>query len=178
MATRSLVFSLAFAGLIMLSISHMALGVEKLSEVLGTLSKPIGVNADDLASVQRKGQDQSNLANGEVNRGGTVGVSAVKGLVDVKDGGGVDVDLKNGKVTQGPKSEQVDIANGEVYVERSSIVTVDLQSGQVTADTKTEGNVLGVVNVDLGVTTEVGGVKDGKVTKDVPPVKKSNGNYK
>ncbi|KAI3971633.1 hypothetical protein MKW92_049930 [Papaver armeniacum] len=164
----SLIFSLAFAGLIMLSISHMALGVAKLPQVLG----PVDVKAPgELASVERKGRDESNLDNGEVNRGGTVGVTAVKGLVDVKDGGGVDVDSMNGKVTQGPKYEQVDIANGAVSVKRSSVVTVDLQKGQVTTDAKTEANVLGAVNVDLGVTV-------GKVTKDVPAVKKSSGNYK
>ncbi|KAI3865599.1 hypothetical protein MKX03_036869 [Papaver bracteatum] len=104
----------------------MAIGVPELPQVLSVLGTPIDVNAGDLASMKRTGQDQSNLANGEVNRGGTVGITAVKGLADVNDGGGVNVDTDNGKVTQGPKYEPItDIAQWAATVKRISVVTID-----------------------------------------------------
>ncbi|RZC91250.1 hypothetical protein C5167_027309 [Papaver somniferum] len=152
MAGTSLIFSLALAGLIMLSISHVALGVGKLPQVLGVLGTPVDVKAPgDLASVERKGQDQSNLDNGKVNRGGSVDLTAAKGLVVVKDSGGVDSDLKDGKVTQGPKCEQLNIANGAVTVKRCSVVTVDPKNGKVITDAKTEANILGVAHVIIPV---------------------------
>ncbi|MCL7030341.1 hypothetical protein MKW94_013391 [Papaver nudicaule] len=61
----------------------MALGVSKLTQVL---RDPIVLTAPGgLATLERNGNDQSNLPEGEVNRGGTIGLTAVNGLTSVND---------------------------------------------------------------------------------------------
>ncbi|MCL7046371.1 hypothetical protein MKW94_002406 [Papaver nudicaule] len=163
MARTSVIFSLAFTGLILLSITHVALGVSKLTQALGD---PIVLTAPGgLATLERNGKDESNLPEGEVNRGGTIDLTAVDGLARVNDGGGVSADLKKGEVKQGPKYEHVEIANGAVSVKRSSEVTVDLRKGKVAAGAEAEAVIPGVANVAADV-------------KDVPEVKKNDGNYK
>ncbi|KAI3842719.1 hypothetical protein MKW98_015386 [Papaver atlanticum] len=154
----------------------MALGVSKLTQMLP--KEPIELNAPGgLATVVKDGKTETNLPDGKVKRGGIVGLTAVNGLARVNDGGGVGVNLKKGEITQGPKYEHVEIANGVASVKRSSEAKVDLEKGQVTTGAKAEGEIPGVANVNAGASIGVN-VKNGKVTKDVSGVKRSNGNYK
>ncbi|KAI3905962.1 hypothetical protein MKW92_045591 [Papaver armeniacum] len=151
MARTSVIFSLAFTGFIMLSISRKNLG--------------------------KGGNTELNLPDGEVKRGGTEDLTAVNGLTHVNKGGGVGVNLKKGEVVQGPEYENVEIADGAASVKRSHEVAVDLRKGQVTTDAKVEVDIPGVANVGIGALIGVN-LKNGKVTKDMSGVKKSNGNYK
>ncbi|KAI3865598.1 hypothetical protein MKX03_036868 [Papaver bracteatum] len=167
MARTSVIFSLVFTGLIMLSISHMALGVSKLGQITPKV-EPFALEG---------GNTEINLPEGEVKRGGTEDLTAVNGLTHVNKGGGVAVNLKKREVVQGPEYEHLEIADGAASVKRSSIVTVDLKKSQVTIGAKAEANIPGVANVNTGASIKVN-VKNAKVTKTVPEAKKSNGNYK
>ncbi|KAI3865593.1 hypothetical protein MKX03_036863 [Papaver bracteatum] len=153
----------------------MALGVSKLTKMLP--KEPIELNAPGgLATIVKDGKTETNLPDGKVKRSGIVGLTTVNGLARVNDGGGVGVNLKKREITQGPKYEHVEIANGVGTVKRSSEAKVDLEKGKVTTGAKAEGEVPGVANVNAGASIGEN-VKNEKVTKDASGVKKSNGNY-
>ncbi|XP_026440971.1 uncharacterized protein LOC113339970 [Papaver somniferum] len=173
MARTNLIFSFAFAGFIMLSISHMALGVSQLTQVVPK-AEPLVLKAPG-ATLEKNGKDQSDLQNGKFNRGGTEGLTAANGLARANDGGVLVADLNKGKVTHGPEYEHVKIADGAVSDDRIS--QVDTNNGQVTTSEKAKVNFPGVANVNTGTSIGVN-IKNEKVYKDNVPAEKSNGNYK
>ncbi|KAI3943621.1 hypothetical protein MKX01_039249 [Papaver californicum] len=118
-----------------------------------------------------------NLPDGEVRRGGTIGLTA-NGL-QLKDGGSLGLNLKKGEIfsNHNSKHEDLEIGNGVTSVKRSSEITANYKTGQVTTDIKTEANFMAVANVNVGAPIEAD-ANNRKVTKDAPAMKKSDGNYK
>ncbi|RZC78155.1 hypothetical protein C5167_002344 [Papaver somniferum] len=96
MARISLIFSFAFTGFIMLSMSQIALGVSRSSQLL---PKPAETVVVTKATTEKTGNTQA---------------PAAKKLVQMKDSGAQGVNLKKDEVYHVSKTE----ANGEVVVKR------------------------------------------------------------
>ncbi|KAI3833514.1 hypothetical protein MKW98_024513 [Papaver atlanticum] len=119
MARTSLFISIAFAGIIMLSIAEMALGVSSYNQGVGASDQPhetakeeqggtvvTGAHvANGLVTANRDGEDGVDFKNGQVKSNGNTGVNAADGLADVNRKGHTRVDLKNGQVNKGGKNK-------------------------------------------------------------------------
>ncbi|KAI3865665.1 hypothetical protein MKX03_001525 [Papaver bracteatum] len=152
----------------MLSISEMAFGVSRADQLVPKVpseSKPVVLEAP------------VNLQDGEVRRGGSLGLTTKNGVVHVDNGGSHGLNLEKGEVLEGSRQEDVEIVNGVGCVKRSHETTTNYKTGQVAMDFKTEANVPAVTTVNVGAPVEVD-TKNRTSTKDAPAMKKSDGNYK
>ncbi|KAI3884368.1 hypothetical protein MKW92_039525 [Papaver armeniacum] len=155
----------------MLSLSEMALGVSRVDQLVPKVpfvSEPVVMEVPGGLTVSKDGKSKVNLQDGEVTRGGSLGVD---------DGGSHRLNLNKGEVLHDSKHEDVEIVNGVVSTKRSHEVTANYKTGQVTTDVKTEANLPAVANVNVRAPIEAD-AKNPKTTNDAPAMKKSdNGNY-
>ncbi|KAI3929949.1 hypothetical protein MKW98_004103 [Papaver atlanticum] len=165
----------------MLSLSEMALGVSRVDQLVPKVpfvSEPVVMEAPGGLTFSKDGQSKVNLQDGEVQRGGTIGLTSKNGLAGVDDGGSHGLNLEKGEALHESKHEDVEIVNGVASVTRSHDINANYKTGQVTTDVKTEANLPAVANVNVGAPVEAD-AKNRKATKDAPAMKKSDdGNYK
>ncbi|KAI3993577.1 hypothetical protein MKX01_002590 [Papaver californicum] len=131
MARTSLIFSFAFTGFIMLSMSQITLGVSRFSQLLPQPDETVVVIASD------SGGHGVDLEKGEVYHGSKIdfldianGVAVVKRVLNAK------VNLKKGQVITGGKGEAnipgVELAS--VNKGAGAAVVVDTKSSKITMD--------------------------------------------
>ncbi|KAI3961879.1 hypothetical protein MKW98_022084 [Papaver atlanticum] len=152
MARTSLIFGFAFTGFIMLSMFQIALGVSKAGKLLPQPAETVVVTAPGgLATAEKTGNTDTQTPAGGIKRGGVIGATAAKGLVQLKDRGVQGGNLKEGEVYHHSKTDHLDIANGGAVVTRDVNAKVNLEKGQVITEGKAGANIPGVARVNTGV---------------------------
>ncbi|KAI3961880.1 hypothetical protein MKW98_022085 [Papaver atlanticum] len=167
MARTSLIFSFAFTGFIMLSLSQIALGVSRSGQLLPKPAETVVVTAPGgLATAEKTGNTDTQAPDGGIKRGGVIGLTAANGLVQMKDRGAQGANLQKGEVYHGSKTDYLDVANGAAVVKRDVNAKVNLKKGRATAGGKAGANIPGVASVNPGAAWVDS--KNSKVTVDLP----------
>ncbi|KAI3854580.1 hypothetical protein MKW92_023977 [Papaver armeniacum] len=168
MAKTSLIVGFAFTGFIMLSMFQTALGVSKVGQLLPQPAEAVVVTAPGgLATAEKTGNTDAQTPAGGIKRGGVIGATAAKGLVQLKDRGVQGANLQKGEVYHSSKTDYLDVANGAAVVTRDVNAKVNLEKGQVIAGGKDGANIPGVASVKTGV-AGVSSKNSKKVNWDLP----------
>ncbi|XP_026425475.1 uncharacterized protein LOC113321777 [Papaver somniferum] len=151
----------------MLSMFQIALGVSKVGQLLPQPAEAVVLSAPGgLATAEKTGNTDTQTSAGGIKRGGVIGATAAKGLVQLKDRGVQGGNLNEGEVYHHSTTDHLDIANG------GAVVTRDVNTNARFTEGKAGANIPGVASVNTGVA----GVQGSKNSKGVGS-KNSKGKY-
>ncbi|XP_026427412.1 uncharacterized protein LOC113323339 [Papaver somniferum] len=168
MARICLIFSFAFTGFIMLSMSQIALGVSKVGQLLPQPAEAVVLSAPGgLATAEKTGNTDTQTPAGGIKRGGVIGATSAKGLVQLKDRGVQGGNLNEAEVYHHSTTDHLDIANGGAVVTRDVNTKVNLEKGQVITEGKAGANIPKVASVKTGA-AGVSSKNSKKVNWDLP----------